>query len=53
MALSMFDMEPDTPGFYYLVIKNPLQFHLIVDNISVEMSFRMAVQVILRADGSG
>lgn len=39
----MFEMKPDTPGFYYLVIKNP-QFHVVVENISVEISFRMTSQ---------
>ena len=37
----------DITGMYHIVIRNPIQFGLIVDYLSVGLSFRAVAKVIL------
>ena len=46
-ALSIFKEVEDISGMYHFVIWNPIQFGLIVDYISVGLSFRAVAKVIL------
>ena len=45
-ALSVFKEVEDIIGMYHIVIKNPIQFSLIVDYLSVGLSFRAVAKVI-------
>ena len=42
----IFKEVDDIPGMYHIVIKNPIQFGLIVDYISVGLSFSVVTKVI-------
>ena len=46
-ALSIFKEVEDIPDMYHIVIRNPVQFGLIVDYLSVGLSFRAVAKVIL------
>ena len=46
-AHSIFKEVDNIPGMYHIVIRNPTQFDLIVDYLSVELSFRAVAKVIL------
>ena len=46
-ALSIFKEVEDIPGMYHIVIRNPIWFGLIVDYLSVGLSFRVVAKVIL------
>ena len=46
-ALSIFKEFEDISGMYHIVIQNPIQFGLIVDYLSVGLSFRAVTKVIL------
>ena len=46
-ALSIFKEVEDIPGMYHIVIRNPIQFILIIDYLSVGLSFRAVAKVSL------
>jgi hypothetical protein len=46
-ALSIFKEVEDITGMYHIEIRNPIQFGLIVANLSVGLSFRAVAKVIL------
>ena len=46
-ALSILKEDEDIPGMYHIVIRNPIQFGLIVDFLSVGLSFRAVAKVNL------
>ena len=46
-ALSIFKEVKDIPGMYHIVIRNPIQFGLIIEYLSVGLSFRAVAEVIL------
>ena len=46
-ALSIFKEVQDITDMYHIVIRNPIQFGLIVDYLSVRLSFRAVAKVIL------
>ena len=46
-ALSIFKEVEDIPDMYHIVIRNPIQFDLIVDYLSVGLFFRAVAKVIL------
>jgi hypothetical protein len=46
-ALSIFKEVEDNTDMYHIVIRNPIQFGLINDYLSVGLSFRATAKVIL------
>ena len=46
-VLPIFKEVEDIIGMYQIVIRNPIQFSLIVDYLSVGLSFRAVAKVIL------
>jgi hypothetical protein len=46
-ALSIFKEVQDITDMYHIVIRNTIQFGLIVDYLSVRLSFRAVAKVIL------
>ena len=46
-VLPIFKEVEDITGMYHIVIRNPIQFSLIVDYLSVGLSFRAVAKVIL------
>jgi hypothetical protein len=45
--LSIFKEVEDIPGIHHIVIRNPIQLGLIVDYLSVGLSFTAVAKVIL------
>ena len=45
-ALSICKEVEDIPGMYHIVIRNPIQFGLIVDYLSVGLSYGAVINVI-------
>lgn len=45
-ALSIFEQVDGVPQSYRIHVRNPIQFHLVVDYVSVGASFRMASYIL-------